>query len=1180
MVISRSVIPASVDRLKVFVSSSIRECPSERAVARKAIRSLNHEPILFEDIGARPHPPRELYRTRLADSQIFVGIYRESYGWIAPDMDISGVEDEFCLASARAMDRLVYVFSSPGSRDPRLQDLIDRAMNAGITVAFYSDPEELRDRIRNDLTAVVSSRFVEQAVVEEEVMGARDLLNAVLPNPSHRFRRPAVQAAVLTSLDAVGQLIVSGSLGAGKTVLLVQLASENNWIFVNGRGLTRLDVLAKAVNALRARLGQHRLTFSNEQSAKLALSQAWRSLDGETLAVDAAADPEAFWDLPAGENRLILTSRQRIEVPAPQRFDIPPLSREEIRSWITGLRGRAPEPGELVQLFERSGGNPLFLRFYALGEPHDVDLSLRDLELRAFQALSPRAREVATYLTLAGTRLSLRDLQHLLEVVDAGPEAVMELISEASVLLRQDRDGVEIVHEHPRQSLLDHIRDAPTRLGFFASRLGDHFESSGDYVRAFHIYLETGAGSDLDRILDSAAFQAARRGGGALAIAIFRRKAARSRELGDIREEVLGLLGLAQALQQTGAREDAAQALDAARSAARRSGDDDLLLDVRETALLADIPRLDSAERIHGLQSLQEVRTERGQDFEAARTATLLSAEYIAAGDYPSAEEACRRALDCFVRVGDEHGMRIARVNLVAALSGMDGREGEAAEMTQLLHEETDPAEYPRERAVLCNILTRRHRERGNTAAASAFALEAIQIGESLGDQHVIAINRMNLGNIRRDEGQLNVALEEYRAADHAAANGGLRRDEAAANELIASVLNEQDKPALAQTHAQHAVSLAKLAGDPILESRAEEERAIALAAQRDLDAAVAAYVSAARAIASVRTSRGTTFASLVGDALALGANATRADLITQTLADLFTPDSLQNGDSAEVDELLVLFRALPRLARSANAERVQPLVSLAVADLLERTAERVQRRIILKAIESLLDEARTGDEESVLASVAALLMTASWGSFSVPELVRVAERLTANSTRLYFKPYPDGASHWTVRIAIADGVTATIAQLDDRPRTSIVAMAITLLFASLGASIRRRILDTEQLPRREVAVNVVSRTDFDANIEPELSGLCELPDRFTVSQSTDVTRSDQPPIIVICEDDFGQPWRPNHQRLCDVHLLFAQLLTVLASHLLAREVEPDILFPKVRGLMQRMGFRGRIQED
>ena len=143
-------MPSTIDRLRVFVSSTIKECAAERAAVREAIRSINHEPILFEDVGARPYPPREVYRSHLEISQIFVGIYRESYGWVAPDMDLSELEDEFRLAQAQGLDRLLYVYETPSARDPKLQALIEEAKSAGITLAGYIDPEQLKDRVPSE----------------------------------------------------------------------------------------------------------------------------------------------------------------------------------------------------------------------------------------------------------------------------------------------------------------------------------------------------------------------------------------------------------------------------------------------------------------------------------------------------------------------------------------------------------------------------------------------------------------------------------------------------------------------------------------------------------------------------------------------------------------------------------------------------------------------------------------------------------------------------------------------------------------------------------------------------------------------------------------------------------------------------------------------------------------------
>src|SRR5512136_1674606 len=81
-------------RLRVFVSSTLKELAEERKAVRQAILSLRLAPIMFE-AGARPHPAQELYQSYLSQSQIFIGIYWQSYGWIAPGMQISGLEDEY-----------------------------------------------------------------------------------------------------------------------------------------------------------------------------------------------------------------------------------------------------------------------------------------------------------------------------------------------------------------------------------------------------------------------------------------------------------------------------------------------------------------------------------------------------------------------------------------------------------------------------------------------------------------------------------------------------------------------------------------------------------------------------------------------------------------------------------------------------------------------------------------------------------------------------------------------------------------------------------------------------------------------------------------------------------------------------------------------------------------------------
>ena len=77
-------------RLRVFISSTMVELAQERQAVRDAVARLRLIPVLFE-LGSRAHPPRDLYRAYLAQSDVFVGIYGEQYGWLAPGMEKSGL---------------------------------------------------------------------------------------------------------------------------------------------------------------------------------------------------------------------------------------------------------------------------------------------------------------------------------------------------------------------------------------------------------------------------------------------------------------------------------------------------------------------------------------------------------------------------------------------------------------------------------------------------------------------------------------------------------------------------------------------------------------------------------------------------------------------------------------------------------------------------------------------------------------------------------------------------------------------------------------------------------------------------------------------------------------------------------------------------------------------------------
>src|ERR1700748_1847150 len=151
------VILTPDQRVRVFISSPLEELAPERAAARRAIARLHLVPVWYES-GARPHPPRSMYRAYLEQSQVFVGIYWQRYGWVGPGVDISGLEDQYLRAAGKPM--LLYLKRPAPDQEPRLTALIDSIRAAG-TVSYrtFATPRELERLGAGELGVVPGERF-------------------------------------------------------------------------------------------------------------------------------------------------------------------------------------------------------------------------------------------------------------------------------------------------------------------------------------------------------------------------------------------------------------------------------------------------------------------------------------------------------------------------------------------------------------------------------------------------------------------------------------------------------------------------------------------------------------------------------------------------------------------------------------------------------------------------------------------------------------------------------------------------------------------------------------------------------------------------------------------------------------------------------------------------------------
>jgi predicted ATPase len=346
-------------RVRVFVSSTLGELASERSAVRRAVERLHLVPVMFE-LGARPHPPRQLYRAYLAQSHVFVGIYWERYGWVAPGEELSGLEDEYRLCGD--LPRLVYVKEPAPQREPRLTQLLARIQDDD-RAAYkpFSSPRQLAQLVARDLAVLLSERFAGSTAKTAVSTEAANEPRAALPEQPTSFVGRDCELAELERL-VVDHRVVSlvGAGGTGKTRLAVETARRASRSFDGRVALVELAAVAAdgaAENVPRATVGALGLVDVTSdgvvRDATGLLVRALRTartllvLDNCEHVLDAAASLVARLVAECPAVRVLTTTREPLAVPGETEVPVAPLDADSAVR-LFAERAAAVRPGFAV----------------------------------------------------------------------------------------------------------------------------------------------------------------------------------------------------------------------------------------------------------------------------------------------------------------------------------------------------------------------------------------------------------------------------------------------------------------------------------------------------------------------------------------------------------------------------------------------------------------------------------------------------------------------------------------------------------------------------------------------------------------------------------------------------------------------------------------------------------------
>ncbi|MEY9950957.1 putative ATPase [Leifsonia sp. EB34] len=300
---------------------------------------------MFE-LGARPHPPRELYRSYLQQSDVFLGLYWERYGWVAPDEQVSGLEDEYNLCPDD-VPRLLYVKASD-HRDERLTGLLNRIREDDrAAYKYFETSKELARLVEADLATLLAERFDQsRPSVQDEPDPSLAGLRRSGPDPAvadpvrlpvpltglvGRERDIAEIRGMLASGTRFVTLVGAGGIGKSRLAIAAARASapefEDGAVFVDLSAVHDPErVPSRIAQSLGVRdtgdapIMDNLATALRERSILLVLDNFEQVVEAAPALTTLLAE--------APELAIMVTSRVLLRISGEQSYDVEPLADE------------------------------------------------------------------------------------------------------------------------------------------------------------------------------------------------------------------------------------------------------------------------------------------------------------------------------------------------------------------------------------------------------------------------------------------------------------------------------------------------------------------------------------------------------------------------------------------------------------------------------------------------------------------------------------------------------------------------------------------------------------------------------------------------------------------------------------------------------------------------------------
>lgn len=1159
------------DQLRIFISSRIEECSAERQVVRDAIRDLNHQPILFEAIGARPYPPRDLYLSRLSESHAMIAIYRLGYGYIdqANGMAISGLEDEYRFAKEKGIETLFYIWKPSDEREPRLSSLIQE-VSTGPTVAFYDDHEKLGEFVKRDLTALITAKFLEagtqRGVLQEDsshiISGALSRIGALLP-------RPALINQIVEKSGKSSVVCIYGPAGIGKTTIAAQYANARGGIFLRASGLAPKEIFSACAGLLKPGSKLDHAPYTTLEGARLGAAAAWAEISEVELIVDECDFvTELVSALQAGggfdaAKRLLFTSRKSFV-----EYDnvlVPMLTQDEVNQILAKT-----SQAKSISSAQLAGGTPLDVQDALIIGGTAIE------DFGSISGIQGSSGEILKYLALAAWPLSAEELLLLRADDSYSIDMLVADIDQLGAMVDDSPRGYRIVHANTAEKVTTWLKQSTQQFRFFVNRLTRLAERQGMIRYAYHHAKSLQDGSE-NKFIQGALREAAQLGDWRLAIAVADEMLAAAVDAESKAEAFHLLLGTIYPLDLMGAANRATEQLEKARELAESLGEK-AIQEWRECSIGTKARRALLSEDVAELQRLYDEYGKAGRTWDQARLGLELSAIYLSTKKHEDAVNILRSTWTAFHDLGDDYGIDLSERNLASALSALPGHEEETERLVASISARTHgSSDMRRQRAWLCNILVRRLRASGRFDEAEALAQEAITIAVELGDESLRALNLVNLGNVQRSKRSPQQAFEAYEKAAVVAKSCGRTDIEADASRLVAGLFNDFSELGTAESRNEKAVLYAQTAigllrgsvyGDA--QGSAWRELAEAYAAQGKATSAIDAAFEAANAFREEGDSDAFAQSLRYGCHLALPKHP--SNYLDKVKLGLGLTELPVAADL--VDQFIGL--VVP-IIKSAPKGALISLLGSHLETAWSALPEVMQRGFAATGIEKLNEfamQTKGGNGKDQWRTLYSAIAFASLMKNTLHPYLhyRLADTVTRHVGDIFAREEQDGSRVWTVVFNWKRRVAMTVFPLDDSPATSLACFVLAVFSKAFETELEDELIGSGSNVS-ELLIQVSAYDLMPADIKELATKSLGLGDILT-EQPCVVSRPAAfdaiSPTIVFLAPSFLSEVSVQGQGGNALEVLLGLALTELTFQMLRGEVEVESLRPKIVSLVHR----------